>query len=168
MSLYRSFNKQFLTTCSMRVTVPVLGTQERPGPHGEQSPDRGNPQPRPFWGREAGERALILHGSQRAVLAFGGLVSRQRPSNPQQGPPGKAPLFSSLISSQANPLVSTRDKATAPSMEEKEWPKRFPKKIHKINQNNSRPGWRRLGCLWRKHSVLAPLTSAQLVYRGHS
>ena len=38
-------------------------------------------------GREARARALIMHGSQRAVLTFEGLVSRPGPSNPQQGPP---------------------------------------------------------------------------------
>lgn len=108
-------------------------------------------------GREARARALIMHGSQRAVLTFAGLVSRPGPSNPQQGPPCKASLtlfLPALIT--GHPPVGTRGKATDPSMRKCSQGSRSPKKTHKVSPNNSRPHWLRLGRLWRKCSVLAP------------
>lgn len=118
-------------------------------------------------GRGARARPLITHGSQRAVLTFEGLVSRQGPSNPQQGPPCKAFLtlfLPALIT--GHPPVGTRGKATDPSMRKCSQGSRSPKKTRKISPNNSRPHWLRLGRLWRKCSVLAPLAALRLVYRG--
>lgn len=153
MSLYHSFNKQLLTTCSMRVTVPALGTQQRTGPkRAERSLQV--PSTQALLGRGARARVLIIHGSQRAVLTFEGLVSRQGPSNPQQGPPCKASLtlfLPALIT--GHPPVGTRGKATDPSMRKCSQRSRSPKKTHKISPNNSRPHGLRLGRLWRKCSV---------------
>lgn len=108
-------------------------------------------------GREARARALIMHGSQRALLTFEGLVSRQGPSTPQQGPPCKASLtlfLPALIT--GHPPVGTRGKATGPSVRKCSQGSRSPKKTHKISPNNSRPHWLSLGRLWRTCSVLAP------------
>lgn len=109
-SLYHSFSKQLLTTCSVSVAVPDAGNTIETGPSGEQSPLSECTLSKARLGREARARALIMHGSQRALLTFEGLVSRQGPSTPQQGPLPAKPLslFSSLPSSQGTPSRNKR------------------------------------------------------------
>ena len=120
-------------------------------------------------GRGARARALIIHGSQRAVLTSEGLVSRQGPSNPQQGPPCKASLtlfLPDLIT--GHPPVGTRGKATDPSMRKCSQGSRIPKKTHKISPNNSRPHGLRLSRLWKKVQCVGPPAALRLVYRGRA
>lgn len=45
---------------------------------------------------------------------------------------------------------------------------RFPKKVHKISPNNSRPCQLKLGTPAEKHSVCGPSGSHPIVYRGDS